>query len=226
MSTLAPSQLQFRILPATENDCHELAKIEAAALASVNKEPQSSLWGITFGPPTEEGIAFRTKNFTDTLQNGPSKFWKAVIPDETSPTGERIVACALWCFYQQPEKTSDWKDTTDWPSTANVEACNELIGELNNLKKRHMDEKCYGLLRVLCTLPEYRGCGIASALIRVGLDYGVKEGLKLFWLHGSADGQGLYRKFGFVDVEALEKDITKYGGIGKTNVMGMRLVIE
>lgn len=82
------------------------------------------------------------------------------------------------------------------------------------------------VLRVLGTLPEYRGCGIASALVRLGLDEGIKEGLKLFWLHGSADGQGLYRKFGFVDVEALERDITKFGGVGKTNVVGMRLVVE
>lgn len=67
-----------------------------------------------------------------------------MVPDEASPTGEKIVACALWCFYHQPEKVADWKDTTDWPSTANVAACNELIGELHALKKRHMDEKCYG----------------------------------------------------------------------------------
>lgn len=144
MSTPTPPPLQFRILHATENDCHELAKIEAAALANVRKEPQNFLWNITFGPPTEEGIAFRTKNFIDTLHKGPTKFWKAVVPDETSPTGEKIVACALWCFYHQPEKLADWEDTTDWPSTANVEACNELVGELNMLKKRHMDEKCYG----------------------------------------------------------------------------------
>ncbi|KAJ5548419.1 hypothetical protein N7513_005653 [Penicillium frequentans] len=226
MSTPTPSPLQFRILPATEDDCHELAKTEATALDNVKNEPENVLWGITFGPPTEEGIAFRTKNFIDTLQKESTKFWKAVVPDEASPSGEKVVACALWCFYHQPEKIADWKDTTDWPSTANVEACNELIGELNMLKKRHMDDKCYGLLRVLCTLPEYRGCGIASALIRVGLDYGVQEGLKLFWLNGSADGQGLYRKFGFVDVEALVRDTAKYGGSGKTNVIGMRLVVE
>lgn len=144
MFTPTPISLQFRILPATEDDCHELAKIEATALANVKNEPQNALWGITIGPPTEESIAFRTKNFIDTLQKESTKFWKAVVPDEALPSGEKVVACALWCFYHQPEKIADWKDTTDWPSTGNVEACNELIGELNMLKKRHMDEKCYG----------------------------------------------------------------------------------
>ncbi|KAJ5633238.1 hypothetical protein N7490_009577 [Penicillium lividum] len=216
---------QFRILPATENDCHDLARVEAIALTNINTEPQeNSLWRITFGLPTEEGISYRAKNFIDLLKNNPgTKFWKVVVPDGNE--GEKMVACALWSFFYQPEHIPDWKDI-EWPVTANAEACNELIGELNMLKKRHMDGMCYGYLKTLCTLPEYRGCGIASALLKLGLEEGIKEGLKLFWLHGSLDGQPLYRKFGFEDVEAMQRDITKYGGVGKTNTVGMRKVVE
>ncbi|KAJ5930975.1 hypothetical protein N7466_006468 [Penicillium verhagenii] len=225
MTTQTPP-LPFRLIPATEDDCPTLARIEATALASTKNEPVNVLWYTTFGPPTEEGIAYRAQNFSDALKSSPSnKIWKAVIADPDSPTGEKIVGFSLWCFYTEPEYMPEWKGM-EWPSTANAVASNELIGELNALKKRHMDGKCYGLLRVLCTLPEYRGLGVASALIQLGLDEGVKEGLKLFWLHGSADGQALYRKFGFVDVEALESDVSKYGGVGKTNVIGMRKVVE
>ena len=81
------------------------------------------------------------------------------------------------------------------------------------------------VLYVIATLPEYRGQGIASALIGHGINEAVSEGLKSFWLDASDDGHSVYEKYGFRDVESIEKDIAKYGGRGKATIIGMKKTI-
>jgi ribosomal protein S18 acetylase RimI-like enzyme len=77
-------------------------------------------------------------------------------------------------------------------------------------------------LQVLATLPEYRGHGVGSALIKLGLDEGMNTGLNDFWLEASNDGHALYAKYGFQDVEPVLFDLEKYGGVGMSQLMAMR----
>lgn len=80
------------------------------------------------------------------------------------------------------------------------------------------------VLSVLATLPGYRGHGIGSALIQIGLDEARALELTEFWLDASEDGHDLYVKFGFQDVELIPFDLEKYGGVGQAKVMSMRRV--
>jgi GNAT superfamily N-acetyltransferase len=48
------------------------------------------------------------------------------------------------------------------------------------------------------TLPEWRGRGVASALLQCALDHARASGAKRVWLHATADGRPLYEKVGFV----------------------------
>lgn len=74
----------------------------------------------------------------------------------------------------------------------------------------------------MATLPEYRGYGIGSALIKKGLEEGTEMGLVDFWLESSNDGHALYEKFGFRDVEPVVMDLSQYGGEGLAPVRTMR----
>ena len=81
-------------------------------------------------------------------------------------------------------------------------------------------------MQVLATLPEYRGQGIASALLDLGLTHGINEGLREFWLSATQDGYPLYKKRGFEGVEAIQRDLTQFGAVGTSNIVGMRKVVE
>lgn len=143
----APSKrLPFRILPATEKDCPDLAKIEVISFNNVISEPpENAILKIMLGPPTEELISYRTKSFVDRLKTHPAtRFWKAVIDDENEPNGEKIVACALWKFFTKSEKIADWKPITEWPLSISPDACNEIVEEITAMRRTYMDEKCYG----------------------------------------------------------------------------------
>lgn len=78
------------------------------------------------------------------------------------------------------------------------------------------------VLAILMTLPEFQRQGIGSALLEFGLTEAKKKGLTQFWLESSPQGYKLYQKFGFKDVDNICIDLTKYGGIGKSNIVCMR----
>ena len=142
MATPKKTPLPYRILPATEADCHDLARIEAFSFADTQTAGPSE-FQIMFGSPTEAGIAFREKSFLDKLQKDPSaKFWKVVI-DEVEGNQEKIVACALWHFYKEPLVLDEWK-SIEWPSIANAEACEYLASGVHNMRYKYMNGRKYG----------------------------------------------------------------------------------
>ncbi|KAJ5116736.1 hypothetical protein N7456_001084 [Penicillium angulare] len=224
----APTRPQFRVLPATEKDCPGMARVEVLSFSDVVNEPQeNSIVRIMLGPPTEQCIEVRTKNFIDRFRTHPAtRIWKAVVDDENEADGEKIVACGLWKFFTTPEKIPEWKDITEWPLEVSPDACNEFAGAITEMRRKYMDNKSYGFLEILGTLPEYRGCGIASAMVKVGLEQAKEEGLKEFWINASIDAEGLYRKYGFKQVDAVKRDISKYGGVGNSNIMGMWMAFD
>jgi ribosomal protein S18 acetylase RimI-like enzyme len=66
-------------------------------------------------------------------------------------------------------------------------------------------------LKGIATLPEYRGRGVASALLLRGILDARSRCFKTFWLESTPDAVGLYRRFGFCDVEVLKMDVTVDG---------------
>jgi ribosomal protein S18 acetylase RimI-like enzyme len=87
---------------------------------------------------------------------------------------------------------------------------------------RHSDWKID--LQVLATLPEYRGQGIGSRLLEIGLAEGRNAGLDEFYLEASDDGHDLYEKFGFRDLERIPIDLVQYGGNCEAQVRTMRIL--
>ncbi|WP_080873835.1 GNAT family N-acetyltransferase [Oceanobacillus timonensis] len=52
------------------------------------------------------------------------------------------------------------------------------------------------------TKPEYRGLGIARALLEACITYSKRTGVGRIWLHAFKDGYHLYKKMGFVDKDS------------------------
>jgi N-acetylglutamate synthase and related acetyltransferases len=73
-------------------------------------------------------------------------------------------------------------------------------------------------------LPQYRGQGIGSGLLKVGLAEARELGLTEFFLEASDDGHDLYAKFGFADIEQTMIDLVPYGGKGKAQVRAMAIL--
>ncbi|KAF3401931.1 hypothetical protein F1880_009790 [Penicillium rolfsii] len=214
-------ELDFKILVATEADCAAFAEIEDISNCNASKtHPRNNLSIVLFGPPGD--TSFRTKDLADKIRNDNSaRIWKAVLTD--SEGQDKIVAFSLWHFYLEPKVIDDWKDI-QWRPTANQEGANLFLRSAVAMRKKYMSGKVFGHLQVLATLPEYRGYGIGSALIKQGLEEGAKNGLTDFWLESSNDGHSLYEKFGFRDVEPIVIDLEKYGGEGLAEVRTMRRI--
>ncbi|KAF7715441.1 Uncharacterized protein PECH_007137 [Penicillium ucsense] len=219
-----PTKPDYQILPATQSDCAAIAQVEALSnFHASNTSPRCNPAQVIFPPPDD--VSSRTKDLSDKTQNDPSmKMWKVVVTDQADGQ-EKIVSLAIWHFYPEPKAVDEWKDI-EWPANAQGEACNAFIRGMAALRKKHMSGKTFGHLQVLATLPEYRGFGMGSALVKIGLDEGMKMGLKVFWLEASADGYPLYQKFGFEVVEPYSFDLTKYGGDGPVQVRVMQKVVD
>lgn len=57
--------------------------------------------------------------------------------------------------------------------------------------------KC-GYIMSMYTLPEYRGRGICTELVRRLIDTGKESGIEHFELHATKAGEPVYRKLGFI----------------------------
>lgn len=133
--------MQFKILPATEEDCYTLAKIEAIANTQSSKtSPERNVTRILFGPPNKSSHEFRAKGLLEKLNNDKeSRMWKAVVDEDGQ---EKIVAWAHWFFYTEPP-TIEWKDI-EWPAPINGAGANELLRNGHALRAKYMCGKSFG----------------------------------------------------------------------------------
>ncbi|KAJ5633559.1 hypothetical protein N7528_001401 [Penicillium herquei] len=216
-----PRSIKFQILPATADDFYALAEVEAVSnLAATKTALESNITYLMFGQPkTEACNKDRANGLNEMLTSDPAmKNYKAVVQDENGQ--DKIVAWAQWGFYTEVPVIKDWADR-EWPEGANAAACNGIIAGISSARKKHMAGKPHAFLQVLATLPEYRCKGIASSMLKQGIAEAKEKGLNDFFLTASADGHDLYAKYGFRDIEHLDLDIEKYGGVGDARVIAM-----
>lgn len=138
-------KVHYKILPAGVDDCSAFGFIEIVAFNDVVKEQsETCIYRQLFGPPTKEAQAWRAEEFVDKLNNKPTtRFWKVVIRDPDDPSQDKMVAGALWHFFTEPFTPDDWEDI-EWPAFANAEACNEFIGGIMKVKRKHMHGERFG----------------------------------------------------------------------------------
>ncbi|KAK3331710.1 hypothetical protein B0T19DRAFT_85721 [Cercophora scortea] len=115
------------------------------------------------------------------------------------------------------EKFRALRDTTPWKPRTDMD---ELDDVNDVIMKRILAEKPYIKLDYLAVAPENWGKGIASALVKSGVEAAEKLGLPIF-VFAFKEATGVYRRQGFVERERSIQDDTKFGGNGQYNVYFM-----
>lgn len=103
---------------------------------------------------------------------------------------------------------------SDYPSAGDPALAVRLFQANADATRRHTagEEPSYWFLSTIATAREAQRRGVGSALVRSGVDRADGEG-RMAYLNSSAEGKGLYEKFGFqvVDESVIpELDIVQY----------------
>lgn len=132
--------LQFKILPATEDDFPALAEVEAISNTGATKTPlESNVTYLMFGLPNDECIQSRVTGLKETSRDDPAlTSYKGVVVDGQGE--EKVVAWAQWGFYTEEQPIKDYVDK-EWPSSANGEACNDIIRVFSAARQKYMSGK-------------------------------------------------------------------------------------
>lgn len=128
---------------------------------------------------------------------------------------------------------------SEWPEGANIELVEAKFGGLETFREKYIrEDDMYGKLflplknyiyqhvtvvYLLSTDPAYQGKGLASTLLKHGLDLADVEGRKAY-IEDTEMGHPVYRKLGFEDVDEIVVDLRKWGGKEPgTNVIMVRI---
>ncbi|MCJ1303631.1 hypothetical protein MMC08_006441 [Hypocenomyce scalaris] len=120
--------------------------------------------------------------------------------------GDKIIAYAKWIVPAGPDErptasrsssnSSDPNALPAWPDDASKGLCDSFFGELVKKRKEVMGERPHYYLETLATLPEHRDRGVASLLIRWGLDRADSDGLEAY-VEASVVSAPIYEHFGW-----------------------------
>jgi len=199
ISTNSSTNIAIRPV-SSQADFLPMAEIENLAFDA------SPLITLMSGPNVQTCHESRANQHIKSFTTDPSaRYVKAV---DTS-TGA-IVAWAKWTFFVDPdEPPKPWPE--EWLDGANVELCTLFSRSIRQKRETAMKGKPYVLMGILVTQPAYRGRGIGSMLLRWGLEQAAEKGLEC-WIDASPMGSGLYKRFGWVAVDRLDFELSKYGG--------------
>lgn len=144
MGAVRPPKLDFRVIPATEEDCMTLAQIQAIAYDNAKKDsPETNIYQRMFGSYNEEVNKFREQGILGKMRQDPTAhFFKAVTQDENGQ--EKIMGWTLWFYFTNPKIVEFSKIEDQWPSTANVDCANEFIGDSTLVRAKYMSGKRFG----------------------------------------------------------------------------------
>lgn len=183
-----------------------------------------------FGPSEIFALAFGTgaaKEGTETLEQRAAKELKlladAAKPENganyglvyhkaVDPLTGAVLGCAKWYLVRNPG-VAHRPFGDGWPASANAELCDRHFGEFNRRRERAMAGRQYALMCVLVVDPKAQRRGVGGALLRAGLREVDRLGWKT-WIDATAEGHGLYKKFGWVQVDEVTTDLKPYGGEG------------
>ena len=125
------------------------------------------------------------------------------------PITGKTIGCSKWYFVYDPSMKHE--PFGPWPPTANIELCEAHFGEINRLRERTMAKEKHVLMCVLIADPSAQRRGVGSALLREGLKIADEMGVRA-WIDASPQGLGLYKKFGWEEVNTHTTDLKKWGG--------------
>ncbi|KAB5518085.1 N-acetyltransferase-like protein [Coniochaeta sp. 2T2.1] len=142
----------------------------------------------------------------------------AEIVSQEEQSKPETVAFARFEVWRKPRSETEWKAAESLSSMKAEGANNELMdvfmGGVHEMRLRNMKGDPGICLRTLVCTPKRGRLGAGSALLSWGNELADRERLPI-WLEASPKGYGLYRRFGFEDVDMLETDLQRWGAVRK-----------
>ncbi|KAK3300595.1 uncharacterized protein B0H64DRAFT_414465 [Chaetomium fimeti] len=185
----------------------------------VSAETRNKFGARLLPPPASEDAG------KDTTTKGQTLVYVAeYLPEGTSTDSPgEIVAFGKWLLQRGPRPEEEWKNenftaTAEvWGDDCDLGVVDGFIGLMNRSQSEHAKGEAALYLGILACSPTKQRSGAGSALVEWGVNLADSLGLPCR-LESSPVGYGLYRKFGFEDVAAIDVKITeKWGG---TNANG------
>ncbi|KAK3905757.1 hypothetical protein C8A05DRAFT_41334 [Staphylotrichum tortipilum] len=138
-------------------------------------------------------------------------------PDTPADAPGEIVAFAKWLLQRVPRTEDEWRAdrsaaiTESWGEGCNVAIVDAFIGRMTRIQQEHAQGEAALYLSILASSPTRQRTGAGSALLEWGNKLADSLGLPCR-LEASPTGYGLYRKFGYEDIDVLDLKVTETWG--------------
>ncbi|OJJ84639.1 GNAT family N-acetyltransferase [Aspergillus glaucus CBS 516.65] len=191
--------MPLNIHPATPRDSSALTTLFLAAF--------SNPFNLTLFPRTPDVRAWWEEKFAREA-TAPGRVLLKVVdtPDNA------YAAFAIWKFpkyqsegNQEQEEDGEEKGEGEgqWPRGSDPTLCERFFGSMAAKREEYMGSKPHYYLDMLGTHPSHNGKGIASMLLKWGLDRADNDGVPVF-LSASPAGKPMYERRGFRVVQEEE----------------------
>ncbi|ODM21456.1 hypothetical protein SI65_02300 [Aspergillus cristatus] len=202
--------MPLQIQTATPRDSVQLTTVFLAAF--------SDPFNLTLFPRTPDVRAWWEDKFAREAVAPGQVLLKVVdAPDASSSTGGNeggegegeIAAFAIWKFpkdqsrEKQKEVGQEEEEEGKWPKSSDPTLCQRFFGGMAAKREEYMGSKPHYYLDMLGTHPSYNGKGIASMLLKWGLDRADNDKVPVF-LSASPAGKPVYERRGFWVVQEEE----------------------
>ncbi|EAW15249.1 GNAT family N-acetyltransferase [Aspergillus clavatus NRRL 1] len=197
-------------------DLRPAAAADAPAITAVFLAAFSDPFNQRIFPPTPDVTAYWHKQFAQMSANPAQRVLK-IVDTDTDTDAEAVVAFAVWGLPCQPQQQQQQRnphaepepdpapapELDSYPASSDADLCRLFFGGMQKMHEEIMRGKPHYYLNMLGTHPAYHGRGLASRLLRWGLERADAEGVETY-LSASRAGRPLYEKYGFRVVEVRE----------------------
>jgi len=188
--------MAFQVRSGTLDDLSSLCEIYLAAF----KDDALSL--KVFPRSSDSGAAFWRTQLSEEITDADSHF--LVVTDTSSTQPNAPIAFAKWVA--PGAATQDAPGPEIWPQDGNPALAVKFFSVLADGHRRIMGDTRHWYLEMLAVRPEYQGRGVASPLMRWGLEKADGDEVQCF-LEGTTEARGVYERFGFEVVDEAEIDV-------------------
>ncbi|BCR87273.1 GNAT family N-acetyltransferase [Aspergillus chevalieri] len=201
--------MPLQIQTATPRDSVQLTTVFLAAF--------SDPFNLTLFPRTPDVRAWWEDKFArEAVAPGQALLKVVDAPDASSSTGGNeggegegeIAAFAIWKFpngqsREKQKEVGQEEEEDRWPQSSDPTLCQRFFGGMAAKRGEYMGLKPHYYLDMLGTHPSYNGKGIASMLLKWGLDRADNDKVPVF-LSASPAGKPVYERRGFRVVQEEE----------------------
>ncbi|KAH7312164.1 putative GNAT family acetyltransferase [Stachybotrys elegans] len=146
----------------------------------------------------------------DLAQDSTCRWVKVVDTDLEAQGHDGMVAFSMWYVYESP-RAEGFKLSSKRGPGSNEEACELFFGAMVRRKHERLGSQPHAYLKLLHTDPAHQRRGAGSMLLRWGAGEADRLGIPSY-LEASPEGRPLYQKHGFVEVDMLDVDFSRWGG--------------